>query len=207
MSKSQVLHKISLSGRNGIKRTELRKEFQHFPVDDEVESLLKNGEIVMEKRGAACYLWEAENYLQHVLTTDTKFKILYTLIEEIKVLLERDPKQTMMAPLPATIEHSSHHTDAGTGYMYGQDHRIAIDKEKFGRDFRLTLRQNSGSSGWVSLSKIREQMDKTYSIDRDDFYTLVQEIANKEYETYELSSGGIEGVTVRGLLHGFIRCI
>ena len=205
MSKSQVLHKISLSGRNGIKRTEIRKEFQHIRVDDEVESLLKNGEIVMEKRGAACYLWEAENYLQHVLTTDIKFKILYTLIEEIKVLLERYSKQTTMAPLPATIEHSSHHTDAG--YIYGQDHRIAIDKEKFGRDFRLTLRQNSGSSGWVSLSKIREQMDKTYSIERDDFYTLVQEIANKEYETYELSSGGIEGITVRGLLHGFIRCI
>ena len=50
MSKSQVLHKISLSGRNGIKRTEIRKEFQHIPVDDEVQSLLKNGEIVMEKR-------------------------------------------------------------------------------------------------------------------------------------------------------------
>jgi hypothetical protein len=50
-------------------------------------------------------------------------------------------------------------------------------------------------------------MDKTYSIERDHFYTLVQEIANKEYETYELSSGGIEGITVRGLLHGFIRCI
>ena len=207
MSKSQVLHKISLSGRNGIKRTEIRKEFQHIPVDDEVESLLKNGEIVMEKRGAACYLWEAENYLQHVLTSDTKFKILYTLIEEIKVLLERDPKQTTKAPLPDTIEHTSHHTDAGNSYIYGQDHRIAIDKEKFGRDFRLTLRQNSGSSGWVSLSKIREHMDKTYSIERDDFYTLVQEIANKEYETYELSSGGIEGITVRGLLHGFIRCI
>jgi hypothetical protein len=207
VSKSQVLHKISLSGRNGIKRTEIRKEFQHIPVDDEVESLLKNGEIVMEKRRAACYLWEAENYLQYVLTTDTKFKILYTLIEEIKVLLERDPKQTTITPLPATIEHTSHHTDAGTNYIYGQDHRIAIDKEKFGRDFRLTLRQNSGSSGWVSLSKIRERMDKKYSIERDHFYTLVQEITNKEYETYELSSGGIEGITVRGLLHGFIRCI
>jgi len=207
VSNSQVLHKISLSGRNGIKRAEIRKEFQHVPVDEEVESLLKNGEIVMEKRGAACYLWEAENYLQYILTTDTKFKILYTLIEEIKVLLERDPKQTTMTPLPATIEHTSHHADAGTGHIYGQDHRIAIDKEKFRRDFRLTLRQNSGSSGWVSLSKIREQMDKTYSIERDHFYTLVQEIANKEYENYELSSGGIEGITVRGLLHGLIRCI
>jgi hypothetical protein len=207
VSKSQVLHKISLSGRNGIKRTEIRKEFQDIPIDEEVESLQKNGEIVMEKRGAACYLWEAENYLQYVLTTDTKFKILYTLIEEIKVLLERDPKQTTLTALPATIEHTFHHTDAGTSHIYGQDHRIAIDKEKFRRDFRLALRQNSGSSGWVSLSKIREQMDKMYSIERDHFYTLVQEIANKEYETYELSSGGTEGITVRGLLHGFIRCI
>jgi hypothetical protein len=200
------VHKISLSGRNGIKRTEIRKEFQHLPIDDAVESLLENGEIVMDKKGTACYLWEAENYLQHVLTTDTKFKLLYRSIEEIKVLLDRDLKQRTITPLPTT-EHTPHYTDAGPGYIYGHHHKIAVDKDKFRRDFTFALRQNSGSSGWVSLSKIREQMDKTYSFERDEFYRLVEEIVNKEYETYELSSGGIEGITVRGLLHGFIRCI
>ena len=50
-------------------------------------------------------------------------------------------------------------------------------------------------------------MNEKYRVTREDFYSLVEEIANKDYETYELSSGGSEGIILRGLLHGFIRCI
>ncbi|MDP8915446.1 MAG: hypothetical protein M3M83_03000, partial [Thermoproteota archaeon] len=93
MSKSEVMHRISLSGRNGIKRTEIKKEFQHMPVDEIVESLLETHEVVMDKKGTAFYLWEAENYLQHILTTDTKFRLLYRKIEELKAILESNLDQ------------------------------------------------------------------------------------------------------------------
>jgi hypothetical protein len=206
------MHRISLSGRNGIKRTEIKKEFQHMPVDEIVESLLGTREVVMDKKGTAFYLWEAENYLQHILTTDTKFRLLYRKIEELKAILESNLDQRMITPVSlasgknATGYTSQYALDRPARDLF-QDHRVAIDKDQFERDFRLVLQHNSTTSGWVSLLKIREEMNEKYRVTREDFYSLVEEIANKDYETYELSSGGSEGIILRGLLHGFIRCI
>lgn len=201
------MHRISLSGRNGIKRTEIKKEFQHMPLDEIVESLLETRKLVMDKKGTAFYLWEAENYLQHILTTDTKFGILYRKIEELKVILESNLEQRMITPVSLAGGHTSQYALDRPARNLFQDHRVAIDKDQFERDFRLVLQHNSSSSGWVSLLKIREEMNEKYGVTREDFYSLVEEIANRDYETYELSSGGSEGITLRGLLHGFIRCI
>ena len=207
MSKSEVMHRISLSGRNGIKRTEIKKEFQHMPVDEIVESLLETREVVMDKKGTAFYLWEAENYLQHILTTDTKFRLLYRKIEELKAILESNLDQRMITPVSLATGYTSQYALDRPARDLFQDHRVAIDKDQFERDFRLVLQHNSSTSGWVSLLKIREEMNEKYRVTREDFYSLVEEIANKDYETYELSSGGSEGIILRGLLHGFIRCI
>lgn len=201
------MHRISLSGRNGIKKTEVKKEFQHMPVDEIVESLLETRKLVMGKKGTAFYLWEAENYLQHILTTDTKFGILYRKIEELKVILESNVEQRMITPVSLARGYTSQYALDRPARNLFQDHRVAIDKDQFERDFRLVLQHNSSSSGWVSLLKIREEMNEKYGVTREDFYSLVEEIANRDYETYELSSGGSEGITLRGLLHGFIRCI
>lgn len=201
------MHKIALSGRNGIKRTEVKKEFQHMPVDEIVESLLETRKLVMGKKGTAFYLWEAENYLQHILTTDTKFRILYRKIEELKVILESNVEQRMITPVSLARGYTSQYALDRPARNLFRDHRVAIDKDQFERDFRLILQHNSSTSGWVSLLKIREEMNEKYGVTREDFYSLVEEIANRDYETYELSSGGSEGITLRGLLHGFIRCI
>jgi hypothetical protein len=207
VSKSEVMHRISLTGRNGIKKTEIKKEFQHMPVDEIVESLLETHEVVMDKKGTAFYLWEAENYLQHILTTDTKFGILYRKIEELKVILEGNLEQRMITPVSLARGYTSQYALDRPAPNPFQDHRVAIDKDQFERDFRSVLQHNSSTSGWVSLLKIREEMNEKYGVTREDFYSLVEEIANRDYETYELSSGGSEGITLRGLLHGFIRCI
>jgi hypothetical protein len=207
VSESEVIHRISLSGRNGIKRTEIKKEFQHMPIDEIVESLLETRKVVMDKKGTAFYLWEAENYLQHILATDTKFRILYRKIEELKVILESNLEQRMITPVSLARGYTSQYALDRPAHNLFQDHRVAIDKDLFERDFRLVLQHNSSTSGWVSLLKIREEMNEKYRVTQEDFYSLVEEIANRDYETYELSSGGSEGITRRGLLHGFIRCI
>jgi hypothetical protein len=207
VSESEVIHRISLSGRNGIKRTEIKKEFQHMPVDEIVESLLETRKVVMDKKGTAFYLWEAENYLQHILTTDTKFRILYRKIEELKVILESSLEQRMITPVSLARGYTSQYALDQPARNLFQDHRVPIDKDQFERDFRLVLQHNSSTSGWTSLLKIREEMNEKYRVTREDFYSLVEEIADRDYETYELSSGGSEGITLRGLLHGFIRCI
>jgi hypothetical protein len=207
VSESEVIHRISLSGRNGIKRAEIKKEFHHMPVDEIVESLLETRKVVMDKKGTAFYLWEAENYLQHILTTDTKFRILYRKIEESKVILESNLEHRMIAPVSLARGYTSQYALDQPARNPFQDHRVPIDKDQFERDFRLALQHSSSTSGWVSLLKIREEMNEKYRVTREDFYSLVQEIADRDYETYELSSGGSEGITLRGLLHGFIRCI
>ena len=178
-----------------------------MPVDEIVESLLETRKLVMGKKGTAFYLWEAENYLQHILTTDTKFGILHRKIEELKVILESNLEQRMITPVSLARGYTSQYALDRPARNLFQDHRVAIDKDQFERDFRLILQHNSSTSGWVSLLKIREEMSEKYGVTREDFYSLVEEIANRDYETYELSSGGSEGITLRGLLHGFIRCI
>ena len=209
MSTNEVMHKISLSGRNGIKRTEIRKEFQSIAIDEVVESLLKKGEVVMDKKGTAYYLWQADNYLQYLLMTDTRFRLLYDTIEETKRLVEnriRQPSDSTKSPSNNTEAQFEDATDR-FGSVPERLEEITFDKEMFRQEFDNALRRNPSSSGWVLLSRIREEMGKKCNIGQEEFYTLVENITNKEYNTYELSSGGSEGIMVRGLLHGFVRCI
>jgi hypothetical protein len=214
VSTNEVMHKISLSGRNGIKRTEIRKEFQTIAIDEVVESLLKKGEVVMDKKGTAYYLWQADNYLQYLLMTDTKFRLLYDTVEETKRLVEDKIRQNPI-PTPADSTKSpSNNTEAAFevatdkfASVPGRVEEITFDKDMFRQEFDSALRRNPSSSGWVLLSRIREEMGKRYNIGQEEFYSLVENMTNKEYNTYELSSGGSEGITVRGLLHGFVRCI
>jgi hypothetical protein len=204
------MHKISLSGRNGIRRTEIRKEFQTTAIDDVVDSLLKQGEVVMDKKGTAYYLWQADNYLQYLLMTDTKFRLLYDTIKETKRLVEDKIRQN---PIPtaadSTKSPSDEKEDATDRFasVPGRVEEITLDKDKFRQEFDLALGSSPSSSGWVLLSRIREEMGKRYNIGQEEFYALVENMTNKEYDAYELSSGGSEGITVRGLLHGFVRCI
>ena len=214
MSTNEVLHKISLSGRNGIKRTEIRKEFQNIAIDEVVESLLKKGEVVMDKKGTAYYLWQADNYLQYLLMTDTRFRLLYDTVEETKRLVENKIRQNAINTPADSTKSPSNNTEAAfedaTDRFDSVPERleeITFDKEMFRQEFDTALRRNPSTSGWVLLSRIREEMGKKCNIGQEDFYTLVENMTNKEYNTYELSSGGSEGITVRGLLHGFVRCI
>lgn len=210
MSNSEIIHRISLGGRNGVKKTELRKEFQNTAIDDVIESLLKSGEIVMDKKGTAYCLWQADNYLEYLLTTDTKFKLLYSTMEETKILLENNIRQGDSSKAQNcfndTVNTSEDHGNS-LNHVFKPDLVNSIDKSKFRQEFDLALRRYSNSSGWVPLSTIREEMEKKYNLKRDEFYAQVEEMTNKEYDTYELSTGGFEGITVRGLVHGFVRCI
>ena len=46
-----------------------------------------------------------------------------------------------------------------------------------------------------------------YNVSPDEFYRLVGELTSMNQDKSETSTGGREGVMVRGLLHGFVRCI
>ncbi len=81
----------------------------------------------------------------------------------------------------------------------------AITLEQFRIDFDRMLAESSSSIGWVELASIRERMCRRYNISAHEFYTLVSQLIEHFNSRYELSSGGQEGIVIRGLIHGFIR--
>jgi hypothetical protein len=77
----------------------------------------------------------------------------------------------------------------------------------FKEEFDVALANSGSSIGWIELANIRNKICDSCNISSDEFYRLVGELISMHQDKYELSTGGREGVMVRGLLHGFVRCI
>jgi hypothetical protein len=214
VSSNEIVDRISQAGEKGARKTELKKEFQNSRFEDEIGSLIENGDIVMDKKGTAYHLWRSDDYMKYLLTTDTKFRLLYNKIEEMKIQLEDKFKNREYFG-ETDGSKSIYNYDSGSfeswnnsvNYPTRIEQISNFDNDNFRKEFDSVLKKCSGSSGWVLLSRIREEMERKYNLRQEDFYSLVKEITDREYDTYELSSGGTEGITVRGLLHGFVRCI
>jgi hypothetical protein len=195
VSSNELVDRISKAGEKGVRKTELKKEFQNSPFEDEIGSLIGSGDIVMDKKGTAYYLWRPDGYMKYLLTTDTKFRLLYNKVEEIKIQTED------------RFRNSFESWNKSVSYPTRIKQVSNLDNDNFRKEFDSVLKKCSGSSGWVLLSRIREEMERKYNLRQEEFYSLVKEITDREYDAYELSSGGTEGITIRGLLHGFVRCI
>ena len=85
--------------------------------------------------------------------------------------------------------------------------RRSLSVGDFKKEFDLALANSSSSIGWVELAKLRNMLCDKLEISSDEFYRLVEGVISQDQSRYELSTGGGEGVMVRGLLHGFVRCI
>jgi hypothetical protein len=83
----------------------------------------------------------------------------------------------------------------------------SLSIEDFKSRFDSAIGEKSQSIGWVELSVIKEDICESCNITSNEFYTLVSELIELYPENYELSSGGYEGVVLRGIIHGFVRCI
>ena len=195
MSSNELVDRISKAGEKGVRKSELKKEFQNSPFEDEIGSLIGSGDIVMDKKGTAYYLWRPDGYMKYLLTTDTKFRLLYNKVEEIKIQTED------------RFRNSFESWNKSVSYPTRIKQVSNLDNDNFRKEFDSVLKKCSGSSGWVLLARIREEMERKYNLRQEEFYSLVKEITDREYDAYELSSGGTEGITIRGLLHGFVRCI
>jgi hypothetical protein len=82
-----------------------------------------------------------------------------------------------------------------------------INLENFKEDFDLTINKYSDSIGWVPLSTLRNDLSEKYEIAENEFYDLVEQLVNENRSHYELSSGGNEGIMIRGLIYGYVRCL
>lgn len=184
----EILKKISSSGLNGIKRIELKRTFGKN-YENVLENLIEKQEVFVEKKGNACFVWTKENYISQPSRDDHKFKLA-----------------------PSMVTKLNNHNSKTINHMHNVQNTINVFHQinpniDFKIEFDKCLTESSTSIGWASFSQIRKKICESKHISSDHFYTLASELVEKHREHYEISSGGQEGIMLRGLIHGFVRNI
>lgn len=221
MSIEKIVATIEAKGIEGIKKTDLRREFQEVEeLDSILQELVRTHEIFIEKKGNSFYCWHKNHYLQKLLNTDQKFSLLYTLMnsvqnsvntrfESLNVSLDTVTKQVRGITEEIKILASSGQRDIGpnTPISQEQDKPIEINYDKFQEQLDQALASASTSIGWIELCNLRKDLCSRMNISREQFYHSFEEVVSNNYDKYELSTGGEEGIQLRGMVHGFVRCI
>jgi len=197
-SEELVLEKILSTGSNGIKKSDLKKEFTSFDLDQTLENLVNNGKVCVDKKGAAYYCWTAEVYVKHLNSVDPKFRIL---LERIKIIERKLDTQ------------SNSVKDALNGLIEvlrsenSELPKALVNLDNFKIEFDTILSRSTSSIGWIELGNVRSELSQKFDLDKNEFYELVEQLVNSYHNEYELSTGGSEGLILRGLLHGYVRGI
>lgn len=221
MSIEKIVATIEAKGIEGIKKTDLRREFQEIEeLDSILQELVRTHEIFIEKKGNSLYCWHKNHYLQKLLNTDQKFSLLYTLMnsvqnsvntrfESLNVSLDTVTKQVRDITEEIKILASSGQRDIGpnTPISQEQDKPIEINYDRFEEQLDQALASASTSIGWIELCNLRKDLCSRMNISREQFYHSFEEVVSNNYDKYELSTGGEEGIQLRGMVHGFVRCI
>jgi hypothetical protein len=250
---------IESAGVQGVGKMKLRKEFG-AKVSKEIDELLSEGAIFAEKKKGTVTLWSKDNYMEHLVNSDPKFRLIYDLYATttnkisnrlFKMGSELDKKvstitseiidnkvSTITSKIDKKVSDVTNRIDtkftnissdvgkqvttdlgkqmasmvaevkASTQVEGNGNHNgNSLTLDQFKMEFDRTITEIPTSIGWVELATIRERVCDKYSISKQNFYSLASELFDQFNDSYELSSGGNEGVTVRGLVHGFVRCI
>jgi hypothetical protein len=208
----KLIQRIISAGSLGVKKTELRKEFAETETDTILEDMVTHGDVFIDKKGAAYYCWSKDYYFQSLLNSDPKFRLTYEAIKSLEQSVNKtsDGLAKTVGMLVDNISNLSKSTIEKNGHSSSQivlSGPLTMQLEQFKNEFDLAVANYSSSIGWVELVKIRNELYTKYNLSNEEFYNLVEELTNKYQDKYELSTGGNEGLMVRGLLHGLVRCI
>lgn len=221
MSLEKIFNTIEAKGTEGIKKAELRREFQEVEeIDSILQELVRTGEIFIERKGNSFYCWHKNYYLQKLMSTDQKFSLLYTLINSmhdslntkfnsLDASLDAVTKQVGKITDEIKVLASSEQRYTGQNDLIPQEQTkpIGINYDKFKEQLDQALAGASSSIGWVELCNLRKNLCLKMNISREQFYHSFEEVVSNNYDRYELSTGGEEGIQLRGMVHGFVRCI
>lgn len=175
---SQILEKVEASGVCGIKKAELKKIFG-TECDSSLETLAKEEKIIVDNKGVAHYVWSKDNYLSHISQNDPKFKILSKLVKNLENSVTQ--MRNDLTNTPSTGQY--------------------VD---FQANFDKCITESSSSLGWVPFSGIRQKLCESLNMSPEKFYSLASSLVESD-QKYEVSTGGQEGIHVRGMLHGYVR--
>ena len=220
-AEEKLVKRILSAGSAGIKKTDLRKELGE--IEDALEKVISKGEVFVDKRAGAYYCFHKTHYVQSLLNSDPRFKLTCDMIQSLQVSVSNSNKE-----LARTVETLANNISNLARFvleikndqqsslhqqMIATDVRIpaalgrTMSVHDFKEEFDVALANSGSSIGWVELAKLRNELCDRCNITADEFYRLVSELTGMHQEKYELSTGGEEGVMVRGLLHGLVRCI
>lgn len=176
---SQILDKVHASGVCGIKKAELKKLFGS-KCDPLLDELLKDDKVIVDNKGVAHYVWSKENYLSHLSQNDPKFKIISKIVKNLENSVNQLKSDFAKKP------QDSQNLD-------------------FQNQFDNTITEMSSSLGWVPFSNIKQKICQSCNISSEKFYSLASSLIEANPSKYEVSTGGQEGIQVRGMLHGYVR--
>ncbi len=215
-AEEKLVKRILSAGSAGIKKTDLRKELGES-IDAVLEKAISKGEVFVDKRAGAYYCWHKSHYVQSLLNSDPRFKLTYDMIKSLENSVSSSNKElarsidilagniSNLARL--VVEIKNEQSLEALAPAEAAKPRRSMSVYEFKKEFDVSLANSSSSIGWVELAKIRNELYDKCSLSTDEFYRLVEEMIDQNQDRYELSTGGGEGVMVRGLLHGFVRCI
>jgi hypothetical protein len=220
-SEERLVNKILSAGSGGIKKTDLRREFGD--IDAHLENLISKGDIFVDKRANAYFCFHKNHYIQSLLNSDARFKLTYEMVKTVNQSVSSssqdllDAVQTLANNVSnlasVVLEMKNYQQLRHTQKMLNHDDPMTDEQNEtlsvhdFKEQFDVALSNSASSIGWIELADIRNKVCSSCNISSDEFYRLVGELTRMDQDKYELSTGGREGVMVRGLLHGFVRCI
>jgi hypothetical protein len=189
--KGEILEKIGSSGVGGIKKLDLKKTFGK-DCESILEELKADEEIFIEKKGVAYFVWSKEHYVQHITQNDPKFKLMLG----------------MLAGVNQSLAKVQAHADVLQEELERSASKEGVSKnDNFEGIFNSSLNQSSTSIGWVPFDKIRERVCENQNLSKEKFYQMATNLIENHQDRYEISSGGQEGIVMRGLVHGYVRNI
>ena len=189
--KGEILEKIDSSGVIGIKKVDLKRTFGK-DCEGILEELKANEQIFVEKKGVAYFVWTKENYIQHITQNDPKFKLMLGMLSGVSQSVAK--VQAHADVLQEELEQSSLKGDVSKN-------------NDFEGVFNSSLNESSTSIGWVPFDKIREKVCENQNLSKEKFYQMASSLIESHQDKYEISSGGQEGIVMRGLVHGYVRNI
>ena len=210
----KIIDRIFSSGVEGIKKTNLKKEFTSVDLDSLLDTWIKQNKIIISKIGSTYYCWQKDNYFQYLLNSDPKFKYIFELLKDVQASFQNlslsinkhieklDSKMILLMDSLLATSANSNPVENSLSHSYK-----VINLQNFKGDFDLTINKYSDSIGWVPLSTLRNDLSEKYEIAENEFYDLVEQLVNENRSNYELSTGGNEGIMIRGLIYGYVRCL
>jgi len=197
-SEGLVLEKILSTGSTGIKKSDLKREFTSFDLDQTLENLVNDGKVCVDKKGSAYYCWTSEVYLKHLNNVDPKFRII---IDRIKLVERKLDSQSN------SVKDAINNLIELLKMENPESQKNLVNLDNFKIEFDIILSRSNDSIGWIELVQVRNELSQKFDLSKNEFYELVEQLVNAYQNEYELSTGGTEGVTLRGLLHGYVRGI